>query len=136
MTKDVDVRCTIVGVLRRPNERHLSAVLFSNRCDLIIVGTHDDPCDSSGIKGLKNGPGNQRLAGDLDDVLSRNALRPTSGGYERKDLTRRMPAGRKGQLRTPVQLAGTHDNRSHQCAATNGFRPTRRSFSLTGNSLS
>ena len=29
MTKDVDVRCTIVGVFRRPNERHLSAVLFA-----------------------------------------------------------------------------------------------------------
>ena len=81
MTKDVDVRCTIVSVFRRPNERHLSAVLFSNGRDLIIVRADDNACDSSGIKGLKNGPGNQRLAGDLDDVFAGDALRSTSGGY-------------------------------------------------------
>ena len=104
MTKDVDVRCTIVGVFRRPNERHLSAVLFGDRRDLIVVGADDNPCDSSGIKGLKNGPGNQRFARDLDDVLPGDALRSTSGGYQRKDLTREhaRPARESAQDSSPA----------------------------------
>ena len=90
MTKDVDVGRTIVGVFRRPNERHLSAVLFSDRRDLIVVGTDDDPGDSSGIKGLENGPSNQRFSRDLNNILTGDALGSTTGGYQSKDLTRTM----------------------------------------------
>ena len=46
VTEHVDVRGEVLCVLRGTKEGHLGAPLFSDRCDLGVVGADDDSGDA------------------------------------------------------------------------------------------
>ena len=80
MAEHVDVRGEIAGVLVRTPERHVCAPLLGRRRDLVVLRADDDAGDAPRFERLEDGPGDEGLAADLDEVLPRDALRAAAGG--------------------------------------------------------
>jgi hypothetical protein len=75
MADDVQHR-RVVGSEIGGAAEHLDTELASERGDLVGIGRHDDALDGLARLRRVEGPGEQRPAGQRDEVLARDSLRP------------------------------------------------------------